>query len=88
MDNAPLPRDDALFRAIIDSLGDGVVLQLADYSIATCNASAVRITGLTADQMVGREPRPEGWLAVREDGSRFDLNDHPSIVALRTGQPA
>jgi PAS domain S-box-containing protein len=83
-----LQESEERFRAMIESLGDGIVLQLADYSITTCNASAVRITGLTADQMLGREPRPAGWLAIREDGSRFDLRTHPSIVALQTGQPA
>ena len=76
------------FRTMVDSLADGIVLQLADYSIATCNESAVRITGLTADQMTGHAPRAPGWLAVREDGSRFDLREHPSIVALRTGRSA
>ena len=74
------------FRTLVDALGDGVVLQMADYSIVTCNASAVRITGLTADQMVGRAPRPEGWTIVKEDGSRFDLAQHPSLVALQSGK--
>ena len=83
-----LRESEERFRTMVDSLADGVVLQLADYSIATCNASAERITGLTADQMLGRSQRPEGWRAVREDGTRFDLREHPSIVALHTGQPA
>ena len=46
---------------MVDSLADGIVLQLADFSIATCNASAERIIGLTADQMLGRAPRPRRW---------------------------
>jgi two-component system, sensor histidine kinase and response regulator len=83
-----LRESEERFRMLVDSLADGVVLQMADFSIVTCNASAERITGLTADQMTGRAPRPGGWLAVREDGSRFDLAEHPSIVALRTGRPA
>jgi two-component system, sensor histidine kinase and response regulator len=83
-----LQESEERFRAMIDSLADGIVLQLADYSITTCNASAVRITGLTADQMLGRTERPKGWLAIREDGSRFDLRTHPSITALQTGQAA
>ena len=83
-----LRESEERFRTMVDSLADGIVLQLADFSIATCNASAERITGLTADQMLGRAPRPEGWTAIREDGSRFDLRQHPSIVALVTGQPA
>ena len=76
------------FRTMVDSLADGIVLQLADFSIATCNDSAERITGLTADQMLGRAPRPDGWVAMHEDGSRFDLRQHPSIVALTTGKSA
>jgi two-component system sensor histidine kinase/response regulator len=83
-----LRESEERFRTMVDSLADGIVLQLADFSIATCNASAERITGLTADQMLDRAPRPDGWLAIREDGSRFDLRQHPSIVALLSGQPA
>ena len=83
-----LRESEERFRTMVDSLADGIVLQLADYSIATCNDSAVRITGLTSDQMTGHAPRPAGWLAVREDGSRFDLREHPSVVSLRTGRPA
>jgi PAS domain S-box-containing protein len=83
-----LRESEERFRTMVDSLADGIVLQLADFSIATCNASAERITGLGADQMLGRRPRPEGWLAIREDGSRFDLRQHPSIVALISGRAA
>jgi PAS domain S-box-containing protein len=83
-----LRESEERFRTMVDSLADGVVLQMADLSIATCNASAERITGLTADQMIGRAPRPAGLTIVKEDGTRFDLAEHPSIVALRTGQPS
>ena len=83
-----LRESEERFRTMVDSLADGIVLQLADFSIATCNASAERITGLTADQMLGRAPRPDGWLAINEDGSRFDLRQHPSILALVTGKSA
>jgi two-component system sensor histidine kinase/response regulator len=83
-----LRESEERFRTMVDSLADGIVLQLANFSIATCNASAERITGLTADQMLGRAPRPDGWSAIRDDGSRFDLREHPSIVALVTGKAA
>ena len=83
-----LRESEERFRTMVDSLADGIVLQLSDFSIATCNASAERITGLTADQMLGRAPRPDGWLAIREDGSRFDLRQHPSILALVGGKAA
>jgi two-component system sensor histidine kinase/response regulator len=83
-----LNESEERFRTMVDSLADGIVLQMADFSIETCNASAVRITGLTGDQMLGRAPRPDGWLAINEDGSRFDLRQHPSIVALLSGRAA
>ncbi|HEX8848336.1 MAG TPA: PAS domain S-box protein [Gemmatimonadaceae bacterium] len=83
-----LRENEERFRTLVDSLADGVVLQLADGTIASCNAAAVRITGLTGDQMTGRAPRPDGWLAVDEHRSRFDMREHPSIVALRTGRPS
>src|SRR5690349_3691288 len=83
-----LRESEERFRTMVDSLADGIVLQLADFSIATCNGSAERITGLSADQMLGRAPRPDGWTAINEDGSRFDLRQHPSILALTTGKPA
>src|SRR5689334_21133315 len=73
---------------MVEALADVIVLQRSEFSIATNNASAKRITGLTADKMQGRGTRREYWTSHSEHGSRFELRQHPSIVALLTGQPS
>jgi PAS domain S-box-containing protein len=59
----------------------------ADGSIRSCNASAERILGLSAGQMMGRTPLDPRWGAICEDGSPFPDDARPPVVTLRTGQP-
>lgn len=73
------------YRTVVGSLSEGVVQQEADGSISTCNAAAEQILGLTQDQMVGRDAFDPRWRAVREDGSPYPGEEHPSMTALRTG---
>ncbi len=74
-------------RLIFDAVADGVVVQDRELGIIRCNAAAERILGLTADQMAGRSSLDPRWRAVREDGQPFPGDEHPAVVALRTGRP-
>ncbi|MEG3879442.1 PAS domain-containing protein, partial [Microcoleus sp. herbarium7] len=65
----------------------GMVLQLADGRIQACNDRAQELLGITAEQMQGLTSINIPWQTVREDGSDFPGETHPSMVALRTGQP-
>jgi PAS domain S-box-containing protein len=82
-----LRESEERYRSVIAAMQDGIVLLDADGSIRACNASAERILGLSADQMMGRTPVDPRWGAVREDGSPFPDEDRPPVVTLRTGQP-
>ncbi|GAB4235356.1 MAG: hypothetical protein Kow00121_62900 [Elainellaceae cyanobacterium] len=73
------------YRSVIEAAAEGIVLQYADGSIFTCNASAERILGLTAEQMMGRTSFDPRWQAICEDGSVFPGEQHPAIVTLQTG---
>ncbi len=84
---AALDLDDADYRAVIASLHDGIVVQLADTRIVANNLAAERVLGLTGDQMRGRTSLDPRWRTIHEDGSPFPGETHPSMVALRTGQP-
>ena len=84
---AELRESEARYRTVLASSPDGIALQNADLTIAAWNEAAERITGLTKTQLAGLEPRPVGWQAIREDGSHFPMSEHPSLVALRSGEP-
>ncbi|MBK8024236.1 MAG: PAS domain-containing protein [Chloroflexi bacterium] len=74
------------YRATIAAMSEGVVVQGTDGAIQLCNEAAVRILGLTVDQMVGLTSVDPRWRAIHEDGSPFPGETHPAMVALRTGE--
>ena len=82
---AALRESEERHRLVIDTLDAGVVLQDRDGVIQMANASAERILGLTADQIMGRTSRDPRWRAIHEDGSPWPGDEHPAIIALRTG---
>ena len=84
---ATLQASEERYRSVIETVAEGIVLQHADGSIFTCNASAEAILGLTAAQMMGRTSLDPRWSAIHEDGSPFPGDQHPAILTLRTGQP-
>jgi len=79
-------RTEARFRALVEGMSEGVVVQDTDGAILASNPAAERILGLTADQMAGRTSRDPRWRAVHEDGTPFAGDDHPAIETLRTGR--
>jgi serine/threonine-protein kinase len=81
-----LRESEERYRSVIAAMQDGIVLLDADGSIRSCNASAERILGLSADQMMGRTPLDPRWGAICEDGSSFPDDARPPMVTLRTGQ--
>ena len=81
-----LAASERQFRALFENMILGVVYHEADGRISLANQAAQQILGLTLDQMQGRTSIDPRWQAVREDGSNFPGEEHPAMVALRTGQ--
>jgi two-component system cell cycle sensor histidine kinase/response regulator CckA len=81
-----LRESEVKHRTLFETMAQGVVYQNADGYIASANPAAVRILGLTLDQMQGRTPTDPGRKAIHEDGSDFPGDMHPGLVALRTGK--
>jgi PAS domain S-box-containing protein len=75
------------FRAVFESVTEGVVLQDTEGTILAANAAAEGILGLTTDQLAGRTSLDPRWRGVHEDGSDFPGSEHPAWVALQTGLP-
>ncbi len=83
---AELRASEEGYRLLITTMAEGIVLQQADGTITACNASAERILGLTAQQIMGRTSIDPRWQSIREDGSPFPGEEHPAMVALGTGE--
>ncbi len=82
-----LRNSEARYQSVISSMAEGVVVRYADGSYYTCNASAERILGLTADQLRGDTPFDPNWYTIHEDGSPFPMDTHPLRKTLNTGVP-
>jgi two-component system, cell cycle sensor histidine kinase and response regulator CckA len=82
-----LRESEERYRHLFELMEQGVVYQAADGSVVSANPAAARIFGLTQEQMRGRTCTDPRWRWLREDGSDLPGDEHPVIVALRSGQP-
>src|SRR5262249_7196053 len=82
-----LRESEERYRSVMAAMQDGVVLLDTEGAIRACNASAERILGLSADQIMGRTPRDPRWQAIQEDGTPLPDEISPALVTLRTGKP-
>ncbi|HEU5101212.1 MAG TPA: PAS domain S-box protein [Roseiflexaceae bacterium] len=82
-----LEQTESHLRSLVAALSEGIVLQDRNGTIQACNASAERVLGLSADQLMGRTSIDPGWQAIHEDGTPFPGDQHPAMVTLRTGEP-
>ena len=80
-------QSEGLYTAVIGSLAEGVVVQDSAGVIQTCNASAERILGLNADQIMGRSSLDAVWRTIRPNGTVWPGDEHPAMITLRTGEP-
>jgi diguanylate cyclase (GGDEF)-like protein/PAS domain S-box-containing protein len=76
-----------LYESVLASLVEGIAVQDLTGKIVAFNASALRILGLSAEQLTGRTSLDPTWAAVHADGSPFPGEQHPAMVTLRTGEP-
>jgi PAS domain S-box-containing protein len=84
---AALQDAEARQRALVEALAEGVVFQDRGDRILSCNDAASRILGLSREQMLGRHSMDPEWRVIRRDGSPLPHDQHPSVVACRTGEP-
>lgn len=82
-----LRESEGRYRAVINSLAEGIVVHGHDGQIVACNPSACRILGLTENQLLGRASTDSRWRAVDEEGRPFPGDEHPAMRTLRSGEP-
>jgi PAS domain S-box-containing protein len=74
------------YRRLFETMLQGVVYQDAEGRIISMNPAAKRILGWEEEEHLGRTSEDEQRNTLREDGTPFPGLEHPSMVALRTGQ--
>ena len=77
---------EAELNAVLDTMGDGLVVQNLQGEIIKSNARAEAILGLTKDQLLGKTSADDDWRAIREDGSDLSADEHYSMRCLATGE--
>ena len=70
--------------AVLASLDVGVVVEDDSGAVVACNPAALRILGLTQEQLTGADPIEPGWAAIHEDGWPLVAESLPGAVARRT----
>jgi diguanylate cyclase len=75
------------YRRLFETMALGVVYQDKNGSIISVNPAAERILGRTFEQMKNETSLSPSWRTLFEDESVASGNDHPSMIALKTGKP-
>jgi PAS domain S-box-containing protein len=68
-------------------MAEGAVLQDSNGTILTRNERARQLLGLTDEASTGKSLMDPSWRAVRDDGSPLPHEQHPAMLALRSGRP-
>lgn len=81
-----LHRSEQHFRLLHETMLQGVVYQDAEGKIISMNPAAVQILGKSPEECLDHTSESVEHNTFRDDGSLFPGLEHPSMVALRTGQ--
>ena len=78
---------ESQYSILFEHMAQGAFYQNADGSLEDCNQAALDIFGITEKQLSGRTSNSPEWKVIDKNGDDIPGDKHPSIVALKTGQP-
>ncbi|MBN1185055.1 MAG: PAS domain S-box protein [Bacteroidales bacterium] len=76
-----------MYKKLYEIIDVGVVYQNTDGKIYDINPAAEKILGIKKDDISGLDSYSQNWQAIKEDGSPFPGEEHPSMIVLKTGKP-
>ncbi len=82
-----LEASEQRYATLFQTMAQGVVYQDQEGRIVSANPSAERILGFRTDQLIGMTSTDPQWQALDEKGMILPPEQHPAMVALRTGEP-
>jgi len=87
-DRAALAASEELNRRILEAVPGGVVHVGTDGTILLANREALRILGLSYDEISGKFTHEFETETIREDGSPFPAAEYPVSIVLSSGRPS
>ncbi|MEZ0231309.1 MAG: PAS domain S-box protein [Methylophilaceae bacterium] len=84
--NQKVVESENLYRSLVTSLSEGVILSASNGDILACNQSAQKILGLSEEQILSRTIADPNWKIIREDGKPLPLEERPANIAIRKGK--
>ncbi|TAL31014.1 MAG: PAS domain S-box protein [Spirochaetes bacterium] len=81
-----LRESEASYRTLFDTMFLGVVYQDREGRIVSVNPAAAKILGRSREELLGLTSGNAAWKSVRDDGSDFPADEHPSMAAFRSGR--
>ena len=83
-----LRESELRLRAIIETMGEGVIVEDPEGTIIDCNPAASVILGIPRDHLLGHPGLIPETVCLREDGTTFPRVEQPDQEALRSHLPA
>lgn len=80
-----LHKSEEKHRTLFETMTQGVVYQNVDGQITSMNPAAEKILGYSHEELLNRNSNDPLWGAMKEDGSDFPGEEHPAMVAMKTG---
>ena len=84
---AALRDSEARFRAVVDSLNEGILVYDRKLSVIAGNLAAERIVGLPLAEIIGKAGFTSLLPCIRADGAPLGPEDRPTRITVRTGRP-
>ncbi|MFP4580000.1 MAG: chemotaxis protein CheB [Candidatus Sumerlaeia bacterium] len=75
-----------MHRYLFENMSQGVVYHDDSGQIIAANPAAAEILGLSLDELMGKTSYDPRWRAISEDGTELKGDEHPAMIALRTGK--
>ncbi len=82
-----LQRSENKYETLFHNMSVGVMYQGADGDVIDMNPAAERILGVKRGQVGNHASIHVKLKTIREDGSDYPAEEHPGMVALKTGKP-
>lgn len=82
-----LAENEKKYHLLFEKMTQGVVYQDSKGAVISANPAAEKIFGLSFNQMRGETSMNPEWKVVLENGEVLSGENHPEIIALKTGKP-